>query len=136
MRDQNSTIKKAGATSAGTTYTTALDTLAPLGVGNVTSNVQIFLDVSAIEGLSDAKTVIFTLQDSADNSTFADVADAPIRTFTGTGGTGAPAAVHYTPWLGKLRRYVRWKEVVVSSPGTITAYNYTWGPVLGGTPGL
>lgn len=136
MRDQNSTIVKAGATVAGTTYSTALDTRAPDGIGNLEGKVRLFLDVPIIPGLSDTKTVIFTLQDSADGSTFTDVPDFSSKTYTGASGAGAPAAVYEIPWLSKYRRYLRVKEVVASTPGTITAYNWSFGVVLGGTAGL
>lgn len=135
MKDQNLTVKKAGSTVAETAYSTALDTRAPSGVGNVTGPAKLYLNIEAAVGLSDTKTQTYTIQDSADNSTFADVPGYPSIVVTGAGGTGGPATEKFFEWISSLRRYVRVKCVTVSTPGTITAFNYFFGVELGSRPG-
>jgi hypothetical protein len=136
MTDQNLTVKTAGPTSAGTANSTALDFGSPDGVGNLAGKVRFKLEVPAIVGLSDTKTQIFTLQDSADNSTFTAVAAYPAVTFTGAGGAGAAAADAYFEWTPSLRRYLRVQVVTAATPGTITAYNYFLKALDGNNGGL
>jgi len=136
MRDQNLTKRTAGPTAAGTTYTSALDTRAPDGVGDLAGRAKLFLAVPAIVGLSNTKVQSFTIQDSADNSTFADVAAYTTKSYTGAGSTGAPAADHYFEWRSELKRYIRIKMVLDATPGTITAYNFDFGVQVGSQPGV
>lgn len=136
MRDQNLTKRTAGPTTAGTTYTSAIDTRSPDGVGALAGRAKLFLAVPAIVGLSNTKVQAFTIQDSADNSTFADVAAYPTKSYTGAGGTGAPAADYTFEWRSELKRYIRIKMVLDGTPGTITAYNFDFGVQLGSTPGV
>lgn len=136
MRDQNATKRTAARTTAGTSYSTAIDTRAPSGVGDLAGRAKLFLAVPLISGLSDTKTVTFTVQDSADNSTFTDVAAYPAKVYTGASSAGAPAATYYFEWTSALKRYVRVSEVVVATPGSIVAYNYDFGVELGSQSGI
>lgn len=135
MTDQNFTVAKAGPTSAGTEYSSALDCGATYGVGNLAGKARLKLEVPTITGLANTKTCIFTIQDSADNSTFADVAAYPSVTVTGD-GTSGPAVDTYFDWRPELRRYIRVKAVLAASPGTITAFTYYLKGVLGNQPGI
>ena len=135
MIDQNFTVKKAGPTSAGTEYSDALDFRSALGAGDLAGRFRLKLEVPTITGLANTKTCIFTLQDSADNSSFSDVAAYPSVTVTGD-GTSGPAVDTYFNFRSELRRYVRVKAVLASSPGTITAFTYYLKGVLGNQPGL
>lgn len=136
MRDQNFTSRESGPTSAGTTYSTALDTRSPDGVGNLTGKVQIFVDNNTVTGLSDGKNVTLTLQHSDDNSTFADVSGVATIVITGAGGAGGTAAENYRDWTPSLKRYIRFKEVVDGTPGTISAWTYDFGLELGRPAGV
>lgn len=136
MRDQNSTVVITGPTTAGTSYTTAIDLRAPSGPGNLTGRGQIFLQTAAVGGLSDSKNVTFTLQDSADNSSYSDISGVGTHVITGTGGTGGPAASVTRDIPAGIRRYVRWKMVVDGTPGTISAWTSYWGFQTGSTPGV
>lgn len=66
-------------------------------------------------------TITFTLQDSADNSSFAACAGLGTRVFTGTGAaqTGLSARVKLQP---DVRRYVRANVAVSSGAGALTSY--------------
>jgi hypothetical protein len=138
MIDHNTIVKKAGPTgSAATEYSGVIDCRAPDGIGALNGKVRLKLEVPAIAGLDDTKTTTFTLQDSADNSSFTDRTDFyPAKVFTGAGGVGAGAADTYYEWRRELRRYIRVKAVTASSPGTITAYFYYLKVVDGDQPGL
>lgn len=135
MKDQNLTVKKAGSTAAETAYSSAIDTRAPSGVGELAGRAKLFLNIEAAVGLSDTKTQTYTIQDSADGSSFADVAAYPSQVVTGAGGAGGAAVETFYEWKSSLRRYLRVKCVTVSSPGTITAFNYYFGIELGSRPG-
>ena len=136
MIDHNTTKRTAARTTAGTSYTAAIDTGSPLGVGNIVGQCKLRLTNPLIDGLTNAKTVTFTVQDSADNSDFADVVGLPARAVTGAGGLGGAAGTINWEWSTPLRRYIRVKEVVEATPGTIIAYNYDFSLVLQGTPGI
>lgn len=145
MFDQNFTIKKAGPTgSAATEYSDPLDfggassgLPSGLGKGNLTGKIRLLLRLPAITGLDDTKTITYTIQDSADNSSYSDLtAVYPAKVQTGAGGAGAGAADYYFDYTPGLRRYVRVKAVTASSPGTITAYTYYLIAIVGNQPGL
>jgi hypothetical protein len=141
MIDQNLTSATVGPTgSAATEYSTALDfggATAGLGKGPLTGKVRLLLSLPAIAGLSDTKTVIYTIQHSADNSTFADLATPTLSvTQTGAGGAGVAASDTYFDPPPGLKRYVRVKAVTASSPGTLGAYTYYLKTVLGNQAGL
>lgn len=136
MIDQNLTVKKAGPTSSSATeYSDALDLGSTYGPGNLAGQLQLKLEIPTITGLGSAKTTTFTIQDSADNSSFADVSAYPPVVVTGD-GTSGPAVDTYFEWTQALRRYIRVKAVTVSSAGTITAYYYYLKVVLGRQPGV
>lgn len=136
MRDQLMTTRESGPTTAGTTYSTALDTKATDGVGNLTGRVQIFVDNNTVTGLSDGKNITLTLEHSDDNSSFAAVTGVPTIVITGAGGAGGAAADTYREWLPSFKRYIRFKEVVDGTPGSISAWTYDFGIKYGRQSGL
>lgn len=75
----------------------------------------------ATPSLVDAKTVIITLQDSADDSSFAAVTGVGTVTATGAGGVGAAAITREVPIPTILRRYVRISIAVLTAGGDNTA---------------
>ena len=74
--------------------------------------------IPAAAGVPDAETVTFTVKDSADGSTFADLDPTVAVVATGAGGTGIPASEHRFRFPPSTRRYVR---LEVTNSGTITA---------------
>lgn len=71
--------------------------------------------------LTDAKVVTYTLQDSADGSSFASVDPLITTTQTGAGGAGAAAKTIRFRLPVNTRRYVRIAQTATATPGTLTA---------------
>ena len=71
--------------------------------------------------LTDAKVVTYTLQDSADGSSFAAVDPLITTTQTGAGGAGAAAKTIRFRLPANTRRYVRIAQTATATPGTLTA---------------
>tara|TARA_R110002126_G_scaffold198538_2_gene346143 strand:- start:3366 stop:3773 length:408 start_codon:yes stop_codon:yes gene_type:complete len=71
--------------------------------------------------LTDAKVVTYTLQDSADDSSFAAVDPLITTTQTGAGGAGAAAKTIRFRLPANTRRYVRIAQTATATPGTLTA---------------
>jgi hypothetical protein len=71
--------------------------------------------------LADAKVVTYTLQDSADGSSFASVDPLITTTQTGSGGAGAAAKAIRFRLPASTRRYVRIAQTASATPGTLTA---------------
>ena len=86
---------------------------------------ELLVELPATPSLVDTKKVTLTIEDSADNSTFAAVADLPVITVTGAGGAGGTAVEHrFTP-PASLRRYIRLAQTVEASGGDNTAKSAT-----------
>lgn len=71
--------------------------------------------------LADTKVVTYTLQDSADGSSFAAVDPLITTTQTGAGGAGAAAKTIRFRLPINARRYVRIAQTATATPGTLTA---------------
>lgn len=71
--------------------------------------------------LTDAKVVTYTLQDSADGTSFAAVDPLITTTQTGAGGAGAAAKTVRFRLPANTRRYVRIAQTATATPGTLTA---------------
>lgn len=80
------------------------------------------LDVPSISALTGAHTIAFSVQDSADNSSFADVAS--IATVTATGSSPAVIAQDWS-FPDNIRRYVRLKQVSSASAEDCSAQSAT-----------
>ena len=107
--------------AAATNYSASIDLgLAPTTEGAVLgASLEIYLP--ATPSLVDAKTVILTLQDSADDSSFAAVANVGTVTATGASGAGAAAITREVPIPCSIRRYVRISQAVLTAGGDNTA---------------
>lgn len=92
------------------------------GIGrDLGAGEQLYLEftVSVAATASGAATVTFSLQDSADNSSFADVlASAPIAVANLT-----PGKAYYLPLPPGLRRYLRGYFTVATGPLTAGAFH-------------
>lgn len=69
--------------------------------------------------LTDAKVLTYTLQDSADGTTFAAVDPLITTTQTGAGGAGAAAKTVRFRVPANTRRYVRIAQTATATPGTL-----------------
>jgi len=86
-----------------------------------TINLQVNAPVLNTTQLPNASTVTYTVQDSADNSSFAAIATLGTTVQTGAGGTGAAAAAAVYKLPPITRRYVRVQATAAGSPGASMA---------------
>lgn len=120
IRDTNLLVSKALPAAAATNYTDGID-LGDQTPGLKLDDWQIELAIPALPSLVDAKTYTSTLQDSADNVTFASIAVFAPIILTGAGGVGAAAKTQLFPLPKDLRRYIRVKNDVLAAGGDNTA---------------
>jgi len=97
-----------------------------LDAGFNVENCELQVTVPATPNLADTKSITFTFQDSADNSTFAAApTGGVIGTVTGAGGAGAAATTFKFRIPNNVRRYVNVNAAVAASGGTNTAVSFT-----------
>ena len=89
-------------------------------------SVEIELSVPATPDLVDDKTVIFTFQDSADDSTFAAISELATLTITGAGGAGAAATSTKVRLPSTTARYINVNASTLAAAGDNTGVSYTW----------
>lgn len=87
--------------------------------------VALKLNVPALTALVDAKTVTIKVQDSADDSSYADVAGLDSLVLTGAGGAGCAAAEKVWNLPDAIRRYVQVNIAVLTAGGDNTAKSIT-----------
>lgn len=120
IRDTHLKVTKALPAAAATNYSDSID-LGDQAPGLKHQNKQMEVAIPATPSLVDAKTVTITIQDSADDSSFADVAPLASVVVTGASSAGAAAKTQLFPLPKDLRRYVRVKQVVLTGGGDNTA---------------
>lgn len=110
--------------AAATAYTPAMN----LGQSLIQSLEQIEFEITvpATPALVDAKTITFTVQDSADGTTFAAVDPAISTVITGVATSqGGPATAKRFRLPSQTRQYVRLKIDVLTAGGDSTAVSAT-----------
>lgn len=123
LRDGDFEVTKALPAAAASAVTASLD----LGQDKIQSleAIEFEISVPATPALVDAKTIIYTVEDSADNSSFAAVDPAITTTSLGAGGVGAAAKLTRFRLPSHTRRYVRLKATVLTGGGDNTAVSFT-----------
>ena len=124
IRDTNLVKTKALPAAAATNYSDPLD-LIESSPGIKMRDSQIEVVAPTLANLADTKTATFTLQDSADGSSFADIPELASITLTGAGGVGATTVTRRFKLPETVRRYVRLKQVVQAAGGDNTASSST-----------
>jgi hypothetical protein len=78
--------------------------------------------VPAATALANTKNLVFTVQDSADNSSFAALVGAPVITITGPASGGSPAYTQdpQAKLPRNTRRYLRFTVTADSASGNVT----------------
>ena len=89
-------------------------------VGGDINDVVFELAAPAAAGISDTKVVTYTLQDSADGSSFAAVDPGISTTQTASGGAGIAAKTVRLRLPANTRRYVRIAQTMTATAGTVT----------------
>lgn len=97
--------------------------------GTFTGEVELEISWPAIAALVDTKTIVFTVQDSANNSSFASLGQT--HTLTGAGGVGVPAGSKKFRLPRNVRQYVNVNQAVETGGGTLTAISTTVSLVFG-----
>lgn len=96
-----------------------------LGLG-IPEGIQAQLLAPAVPALVDAKTIIYTFEDSADGAAFAAIPELATLTQLGAGGVGAAAASRTVYLPPSVRKYVRVTAAVLAAGGDNTAASFTF----------
>lgn len=120
VRDENLKVSKAYPAAAATANSDAID-LGDTYPALMLGDAQIEIAAPAVPNLADTKTATHTLQDSADGSSFAAVAELQPLVQTGASSAGADAATRRYKAPAGLRRYIRVSTAVASAGGDNTA---------------
>lgn len=128
--DANYIVTRALPSSASTVYSASLDLGdAVSGIPYATTetiNVQIVAPaLSSSPKLADSGTVTYTLEDSADNSSFAAITGLSTLVQTGASSSGAPAATRTIKLPPITRRYIRLNVTSATSPGDMSTASAT-----------
>ncbi|WP_395736282.1 Bbp16 family capsid cement protein [Prosthecobacter sp.] len=108
----------AGATANGDSIDLGQDVLGPEA-----DNIEVVVAHDACGSLADSKTITSTIQDSADNASFAALAGVPTVVSLGAGGVGDTAKSVRMKLPPGTRRYIRLSSTVQGSGGDNTASN-------------
>ena len=121
MKDSALTLTKALPNAAANNNTNALD-LNPEATGFLTNQWRQGYVAVTIPALSDHTNTsvsnLFTLQDSTDNSNFANTNPLVQVSVVGVASTGSAAVVPKVPLTPGIRRYVRFNQNVPTNGGT------------------
>ena len=115
--------------SASTVYTASLDlgdAISGLPYATTeTINAQIVAPSLASPKLADSGTVTYTLEDSADNSSFAAIVGLSTLVQTGAANAGAAAVTRTVKLPVITRRYIRLNITSATSPGDLSTATAT-----------
>lgn len=124
VADKSMERTKALPAAAASAVTDVVDLGAP-ELGPVGANLEVQLSVEATPSLVDDKTITFTFEDSADNSSYAQIVGSPTYVVTGAGGAGAAAAAWSFNLPSHTRRYLKAKATVLIGGGSNIAKYFT-----------
>lgn len=123
LTDQNLSVSHVLPAAAASVGTAGID-LGQTTLGPAGDEFEGVISIDATPSLVDAKTIILTVEDSADNSSFAAIAGLGTLTVTGAGGVGAAAASQRFRFPPGTRRYVRVSAAVLTAGGDNTAVSF------------
>jgi hypothetical protein len=121
LKDANLHLEKYLPAAAATNYSDSLD-LGSASPGMSVEDTELRVTIPALPNNTDSsKTTTLTLQDSADDSSFADVDPLHQIQIAGVASTGSAAATKRLRLPSTIRRYVRFAQAVPSGAGDNTA---------------
>ena len=124
-RDTALTTTKA-CPAAGANHNTATLDLKSTTAGAFADSVEVEIAIPALPSLADGKTLTVKLQDSADNTTFADIAELASFVVTGVAGNkGSAAATHVIRLPSSAKRYLQANLRVAAEGGDNTGKSVT-----------
>lgn len=98
-----------------------------LGAGGfVPEEIEIEIGIPALADLEDDTSVTITLQDSADDETYANVDPLIQTSVTGADSAGSEAKTIRFRLPANIRRYVQFNQAVDDEAGTLTAFSVTY----------
>ena len=123
-RDAALTTTKACPAAAANHNTATLD-LQSTTAGAFADSVEVEIAIPALPSLAADKTLTVKLQDSADNTTFADIAELASFVVTGVSTTGSAAKTVAVRLPSSAKRYLQANLAVAASGGDNTAKSVT-----------
>lgn len=123
IKDTRLQVVKALPAAAANNDSDSIDLGQVLG-GNI-EGIELEISVPALPDLVEAKTVTITIQDSADDSSFATLAGLSTLVITGGTGGGAAATSRVVRLPRITRRYVRFNSAVLTAGGDNTGVSVT-----------
>lgn len=123
VRDAALTVTKALPAAAKNHNTSTIDLGATAPASLETIEVEIA--VPALPALVEAKTVTIKLQDSADDSSYADVEELASLVITGGTGNGAAATTRKVRLPSTCKRYLQANIAVLTGGGDNTGVSLT-----------
>lgn len=129
--DLSTTTVLALPSAASTTVNGTMIDLGSVPNDVLAENLEVHLSFPALSTTiaPDTRTFIFSIEDSADNSTYAALDPVASKTYTGAGSAGISAVAATAPFQFKLppnvKRYIRVKCVSGASTTDASALSYT-----------
>ena len=125
IRDSALKVTKA-LPAAGANHNTGTIDLGSTNPGLAVESFELEIAIPALPNLAAGKTLTVKVQDSADNSTYADVAELASVVVTGAADAAGSAAATRTVRLPSgVRRYIQANLAVAGSGGDNTAQSVT-----------
>lgn len=120
LKDKLLQVTKALPAAAANADSDSID----LGEG-VKDHLELELYCPATPALVDDKTITFTFQDSADDTTFATIEELATKVTTGAASAGAAAFTHRVRLPRTVNRYINVNASVLTAGGDNTGVSYT-----------
>ena len=112
--------------AAGANHNTGTIDLGSTNPGLAVESFEVEIAIPALPSLAEGKTLTVKVQDSADDSTYADVAALATLVVTGAASAAGSAAATRTVRLpSSVKRYIQANLAVASSGGDNTAKSVT-----------
>lgn len=125
IRDELLKVTKALPAAAANADSDSID-LEQASAFPLNEGIDVELAIPATPDLVEAKTVIFTFKDSADDTTFAAIPELATLTVTGAAAAaGGPAATRVIRLPSSARRYINVNASVLADGGDNTGVSYT-----------
>ena len=124
IQDAALKVTKALPAAAATANSDSID-LGQSTADTINESFSVKLSAPAVANLADTKTITYTFQDSADNSSFSAIPELATLVQTGAGGVGASATTRTVRLPATARRYIRVSAAVASAGGDNTASSLT-----------
>jgi len=129
FKDASVIVTKALPAADAANATDSIDLQVNTGGSNL-DKVDFQITIPATPALVNAKTITFTLKDSADDTTFNAITGFSTIVLTGAGGVGAAAVSRIIKLPPSVRRYLRLDAAVEDGGGNNTGVSYTLSPLF------